>query len=147
MLCLFRNTKIHPSIDRFAQLFSWLAVAYWLYFTFIEKALMSKLFEGKALIVDLVFGLPLVLAMAVVVYATIYWLIKLIIIFLLPQAIEKIEPDDSELVNPEVELSELEQQHGKEYWQKDSPEDQNSISGKQEDNDSNPTSKNSSTDQ
>ena len=75
---------------------------------------MSKLFEGKALIVDLVFGLPLVLAMAIVVYASVYWLLKLIVIFLLPQAIIQINSDQD--LEHSLEDAELEKIHGKEYW-------------------------------
>jgi len=78
MLCLFRNTQIHTSLNRYAVLISLSAVVAWLYFTFVEKDLFNKLIEGKALIVDLVFGLPLVLALAIVVYATVYWVLKLL---------------------------------------------------------------------
>lgn len=115
MLCLFRNSKIHPKLDKYAILASLMSVFAWLYFAFIEKALMSKLLEGKALIVDLVFGLPLVLALAVVVYATVYWTLKIILIYLLPQAIihhdENLVPE----LTPE-EIAELEAKFGKEYW-------------------------------
>ena len=116
MLCLFRNTKLHPTLNLMGIIVSLAAVAAWLYFTFIHKNLFTMLFEGQALIVDLVFGLPLVLALAVVVYATVYWTFKLIIIALLPQYtlhIDPQEPDDSSL---QEELEELEKQHGKAYW-------------------------------
>ena len=115
MLCLFRNSRIHPKLDKYAILASLMSVLAWLYFAFIEKALMDKLIEGKALIVDLVFGLPLVLALAVVVYATVYWTLKILLIYLLPQAIihhdENLVPE----LTPE-EIAELEAQFGKEYW-------------------------------
>ena len=117
MFCLFRNSKIHPKLDKYAILASLLSVFAWLYFAFVEKSLMSKLFEGKALIVDLVFGLPLVLAMAIVVYALVYWSLKLIVIFLLPQAIIHIEPETDHALLEE-EMAELEEVHGKEYWNK-----------------------------
>lgn len=116
MLCLFRNSKIHPRLDRYAILASWLSVFAWLYFAFIEKSLMGKLIEGKALIVDLVFGLPLVLALAVVVYAMVYWLLKIIVIFLLPQAIVHIDPNEQNTELHEQEIANLEAEHGKEYW-------------------------------
>ena len=80
MLCLFRNTKLHPTVNLFAIFISLASVVGWLYFTFIHKNLMQMLFEGQALIVDLVFGLPLVLALAVVVYATVFWVFKLILV-------------------------------------------------------------------
>lgn len=125
MLCLFRNSKIHPRLDKYAILASWLSVFAWLYFAFIEKSLMNKLIEGKALIVDLVFGLPLVLALAIVVYALVYWTLKLIVIFLIPQAIVHIDPEENLPENLDQEISQLEDKHGKEYWNRQ-PEDEKS---------------------
>ncbi|MEA1988381.1 MAG: hypothetical protein U9N57_04120 [Pseudomonadota bacterium] len=116
MLCLFRNTKIHPGLNKYAILVSLIAVLGWLYFTFIEKSLLQKLFDGQALIVDLVFGLPLVLALAIVVYATVYWLLKLLVIVLLPQAIVHIESEDIHADVLEEDIETLEKEHGKEYW-------------------------------
>lgn len=115
MLCLFRNSKIHPRLDKYAILASLFSVFAWLYFAFIEKALWTKLVEGKALIVDLVFGLPLVLALAIVVYALVYWTLKILLIYLIPQAI--IYHNDNEVpeLTPE-EIAELEARFGKEYW-------------------------------
>jgi hypothetical protein len=118
MLCLFRNSRIHPRLDRYAILASLISVFAWLYFAFIEKSLLTKLLEGKALIVDLVFGVPLVLALAIVVYALVYWTLKLIVILLLPQAIIHIEPETTESQLDE-QVAELEEQHGKEYWNRD----------------------------
>jgi len=130
MFCLFRNSKIHPRLDKYAILASLLSVFAWLYFAFVEKSLMSKLFEGKALIVDLVFGLPLVLAMAIVVYALVYWSLKLIVIFLIPQAIINIEPETDHALLEE-EMAELEEVHGKEYWNKLEDEKAESANKKQ----------------
>lgn len=120
MLCLFRNTKIHPRLNKYAILVSLIAVLGWLYFTFIEKNLLQKLFEGQALIVDLVFGLPLVLALAIVVYATVYWVLKLLVIVLLPQAIVHIDSDDVHADVLEEDIEDLENKHGKEYWNQES---------------------------
>lgn len=116
MLCLFRNTKLHSKINLIVVLFSLMSVIGWLYFTFVEKSLMQKLFAGQALIVDLVFGLPLILALAVVVYATVFWALKLIIIFTIPSAIIHINPDDKNSDYLEEDIEDLENQHGKAYW-------------------------------
>jgi len=137
MLCLFRNTQIHPSLNRYAVLISLSAVVAWLYFTFVEKDLFNKLIEGKALIVDLVFGLPLVLALAIVVYATVYWVLKLLVIFLLPQAIVHIEPEDELSDTLDEQVVELEKQHGEEYWNqseqsKNPPSESNNQTEKEE---------------
>ncbi|GAB6070296.1 hypothetical protein JCM30760_13930 [Thiomicrorhabdus hydrogeniphila] len=117
MLCLFRNTKLHPLLNLIAILLSLSSVVGWLYFTFVHKNLFEMLFEGQALIVDLVFGLPLVLALAVVIYATVFWVFKLIIILLLPKMVLHIDPNDDNVLNQE-DLSELEQKHGEAYWTK-----------------------------
>lgn len=122
MFCLFRNSKIHPKLDKYAIIASLLSVFAWLYFAFVEKSLLSKLLEGKALIVDLVFGLPLVLAMAIVVYAMVYWSLKLLVIFLLPQAIVPNDPDTFDTTLSDEEIAELEKTHGKEYWKQDKTE-------------------------
>jgi len=117
MLCLFRNTKLHPTLNIIAILISLASVIGWLYFTFVHKNLFEMLFEGQALIVDLVFGLPLVLALAVVIYATVFWVFKLIIILVLPSMVVHLDPNDNADINQE-DLSELEQKHGEEYWTK-----------------------------
>ncbi|WP_238696212.1 hypothetical protein [Thiomicrorhabdus sediminis] len=85
---------------------------------------MSKLFAGQALLVDLVVGIPLVLAMAVMVYASVYWSFKLLIIFLLPRFVYQVE----ESIEPEDELDELQKQHGAQYWQQDEQSEKDSTS-------------------
>jgi hypothetical protein len=70
------------------------------------------------MLVDLVFGLPLVLALAIVVYALVYWAFKILCIFIIPNSIEQILAEESlESLN---EVSELENELGKEYWNKNS---------------------------
>jgi len=120
MFCLFRNSKIEPHLNLYVTLLSLAGVIAWLYFSFIEKSLVGKVLGGEALIVDLLFGLPLVLMLAVVVYACIYWSCKLLIIFLLPQAIISLS-DESAVLQDALENESIEKQedsHGKEYWNK-----------------------------
>ncbi len=118
MLALFRNYYIAPGIDRYVVFLSWLGVIAWLYFAFIQKEFMSKIFSGKTVLVDLVLGLPLVLMLGVIVYACVYWGCKLFIIFLLPQALilkEQINFPSQLREAQETEFQEKE--HGKEeYW-------------------------------
>lgn len=115
MLCLFKNSHVHPSLNRYLMLISWLAVAAWLYFAFIEKALWSKLFSGEAILVDLLLGLPLVLMLAVVVYATLYWLLKLLVVVFLPQAIIPAESEHDAQLGESHEV--LEEAYGEHYWE------------------------------
>lgn len=147
MFCLFRNSKIHPRLDKYAIIASLLSVFAWLYFAFIEKSLLAKLFEGKALIVDLVFGLPLVLALAIVVYALVYWSLKLIVIFLIPQAIIPVEDHDLNTSLSEEEIAQLEKEHGEAYWnQSETSSEQTPKSAKTEPEKTMQTSQNSSKD-
>lgn len=125
MFCLFRNSQIEPRLNRYVILLSLAGVAGWLYFSFIEKSLVGKVFEGKALLVDLVFGLPLVLMLAVVVYATIYWASKILIMLLMPQAII-MKAEDSQQLNDE--LVEEEEVHGEGYWNESEPDNSDSKS-------------------
>ncbi|MDG6772918.1 hypothetical protein QCB45_01105 [Thiomicrorhabdus sp. ZW0627] len=126
MFCLFKNSHIHPALNRYVVLLSWLGVVAWLYFAFIEKELVLKLFKGHAVMVDLLLGIPLVLMLAVVVYATIYWLFKLLIIYLLPHAVIPANQEDlTDSLDDESFQKELESQYGEEYWQQQEDEASN----------------------
>ncbi|WP_178863819.1 hypothetical protein [Thiomicrorhabdus cannonii] len=113
MLCLFRNSVLQPSVNRIGVMLSWLAVLAWLYFSFVEKELWFKLLAGDAILVDLLLGIPLVLMLAVVVYATVYWSFKLLIIALFPQAVMPVVPAGAE----HHDLTEQETEFGSDYWQ------------------------------
>ncbi|BBP45976.1 hypothetical protein THMIRHAS_13490 [Thiosulfatimonas sediminis] len=104
---------------------SWLAVFFWLEFAFIEKALVDKVFAGHALIVDLVFGLPLVLALAIVIYAMVYWSIKAVCIFLFPALVEPVPQELPSEVQEQL-VADAEKEFGEEYWQQ--PEQQSESS-------------------
>lgn len=95
MFCLFRNSRILAPWHYWVLLLSLGGVVYWLHFAFIEKAFWQTVVHGQALFVDLLLGLPVVLIFAVVVYAMIYWSLKVGLIFLLPHTIEKL-PDGHE---------------------------------------------------
>lgn len=112
---LFRHHRIESKLNRYAVLLSLSAVIGWLYFSFIEKSFVGKMISGDALIVDLVLGLPLVLMFTIIVYACAYWSCKLLIIFLLPQALIPYQQEDS---RQEVETQRQEEAHGKNYWDK-----------------------------
>lgn len=126
MLQLFRQAHIQPHLNRYVVMLSLVATVGWLYFSFIEKALLAKLFEGQALIVDLVFGLPLVLMMAVIVYAICYWSCKLLIIWLWPQQLYFIDlyQEESDLINDDSHIAES---HDSIAETKAVPDDDNKI--------------------
>lgn len=111
MLCLFRNSKLSPVFHLLGLFISLSLMGYWLYFALVDKNFISHFLSGKALVIDLLFGLPVVLVFAVVVYAFSYWVFKLIIILLLPNTIIQIDSmeDSEEDLDPRFE---------DEYWNK-----------------------------
>ncbi|KUJ72142.1 hypothetical protein [Thiomicrospira sp. WB1] len=114
MFCLFRNSRILSPWHIGVLLVSLSGVVYWLHFAFIQKAFWQTVLSGQALFVDLLLGLPVVLIFAVVIYAMIYWVLKLLLIFLWPQAIEML-PDSAEQLSDDMPES-LHQ-----AWQKEPP--------------------------
>lgn len=111
MFCLFKNSKIAYPLNWIVLFLSLFGVVYWLNFAFIEKAFLETVFEGQALFVDLLLGLPVVLIFAVVVYAMIFWALKVLIILFLPQMIVQLEAPQSELSD------ELDPALGDDYWE------------------------------
>ncbi|WP_024850877.1 hypothetical protein [Hydrogenovibrio kuenenii] len=111
MFCLFRNSKIAYPLNLWVLFISIAPVFYWLYFTLVEKDFLHNFVNGKTLFVDLLLGLPVVLIFAVVIYAMVFWVLKLIVILLWPSQIvplKPLEPEDGEL-DPEL---------GEDYWMK-----------------------------
>lgn len=116
MFCLFKNSRLSLPFHLLASLLSWSSVLYWLYFSFINKSFLENVFSGKALFVDLLFGLPIVLIFAIVIYAFIYWSLKVLVILFLPHTLIEVQSNNT--------LSdELDPSLGDDYWEKtDSPE-------------------------
>lgn len=109
MLCLFRNARLSPMFHILASLISWGTVFYWLYFSFIHKSFLENVFAGKALMVDLLLGLPVVLVFAIVIYAFLYWSIKLLVILLFPHTIIHLKTDLDEESDNLLDAADLEQ--------------------------------------
>lgn len=121
MFCLFKNSHLAPKVNFFVAAISWIAALAWLNFTFVEKELVFKVIAGEAILLDLLLGIPLVLMLAVVVYATIFWFLKLVIVYLFPRAIAPTSEYDSQselLEDPELEKT-LQNQYGENYWHND----------------------------
>lgn len=99
MFSLFRRSRLVPGLHKLTVLVAWLMVAYWLKFTFVDKAFLDTLFSGSALFVDLLLGLPVVLIFAVVLYALVYWLVKMVTLLLFPNWVviddEPLEDDET----------------------------------------------------
>ncbi|WFE68448.1 hypothetical protein P8S54_09590 [Thiomicrospira sp. R3] len=84
MLELFRYGQL-PKLAHRGLLFASLAAAlYWLYFSIVKMELLPRLLAGETLILDAIVGFPLVLALAIVVYAIVYWAIKIVMIIAYP---------------------------------------------------------------
>lgn len=119
MFCLFKNSHLYPKVNFYLIAAGWVGVIAWLEFTFIQKDLVFKVLQGEAIMVDLLFGLPLVLMLAVVIYVTIYWFLKLIVVYAFPQAImpaSEYEDAMPEIVEDPELVQELEDEYGDQYW-------------------------------
>ncbi|MGE4499274.1 MAG: hypothetical protein AB7C96_02915 [Hydrogenovibrio sp.] len=116
MFCLFKNSRIAYPLNWLVWLASLGGTLYWLYFAFIEKAFLQKVFAGQALFVDLLLGLPVVLVFALVVYAMIFWGLKVLIILFWSDKIIQLPSDASELsdeLDPALEDG---------YWEQEASE-------------------------
>lgn len=97
MFDLFKNSRLTYPLNWVVLWLSLAGLGYWLYFAFIEKAFLDRMLGGTALFVDLLLGLPVVLIFALVVYALIYWGLKVLVILFLPNWLHRIESADSQL--------------------------------------------------
>lgn len=95
MFDLFKNSRLSYPLNWIVWGISVSGVLYWLFFAFIEKGFLDRVLGGTALFVDLLLGLPVVLIFALVVYALIYWGLKVLVILLLPNWFERIESTDT----------------------------------------------------
>lgn len=113
MFCLFRNTRFVYPLNYLAFILSIMPVIYWLYFALIEKSFLNNFISGQTLFVDLLLGLPVVLLFAIIIYAMIYWVFKIIIILLAPYLLEENKCEtDSDTFDPATI-----QEYGEDYWQ------------------------------
>ena len=58
--------------------------AAWLYWALIEKAYFLRMLTGKLALVDMLVGLPLVIALAPVLYGLVYWGCKWLALLFIP---------------------------------------------------------------
>ena len=109
MFDLFKNSRLTYPLNWVVLWLSLAGLGYWLYFAFIEKAFLERMLGGTALFVDLLLGLPVVLIFALVVYALIYWGLKVLVILFLPNWLQRIESVDSQLSETLEEDDDLEE--------------------------------------
>lgn len=113
MLEYFRYGQLPKSINQIMTALGLSAAIIWLYYSIVEKRLMDRLLTGQAELLDALIGFPLVLALAIVIYATVVWSIKLSIIFIAPKLIT-LPPQD------ELEFTDDETSHNKPKHHRDS---------------------------
>jgi len=118
MFCLFRNSRFIYPLNYIVLAISLGPVFYWLYFTFVEKSFLDNFMSGQALIVDLLFGLPIVLLFAIIIYAMMYWTLKVIAILFAPYLlVENKFPEQQDSFDPAST-----EEYGEDYWKKDTEE-------------------------
>lgn len=108
MFCLFKNSRLRYPLNFLVWGISIFGVLYWLNFAFIEKAFLEKFFGGEVLFVDLLLGLPVVLIFALVIYAVIYWGLKVLVILFVPSMVEQIEVTSTPL-SDQLEYDDLQE--------------------------------------
>ena len=111
MFCLFKNAVLPRWGQWLSGFAGWSIALWWLYFTMIEQGLGEKVLNGHALLVDLLLALPLVLFMAVILYALFYWLVRACIIVFFRQQVSFPTPKEAD-----EDLSDQEAEFGKDYW-------------------------------
>lgn len=84
-LSLFIYGRLHPGIHRWLNGAGFCAAMGWLYYALVYKQFISRFISGNLQLLDILVGLPLVIALAPVLYALIYWSAKWMIIFFRPQ--------------------------------------------------------------
>jgi hypothetical protein len=94
MLALFRYGSPPVWYQRMMWVCGLVAVAMWLYFTVIHMQLIDRMREGQTDLFDALIGFPLVLALTVVIYASVLWVLKWALIFVAPHVLT-MPPDDS----------------------------------------------------
>lgn len=80
MLERFRYAKPGPLLHKLMSIVAWAAAVGWLYFTLISQAFIQRIVTGQTDLLDLILGLPLILSLAVVIYAMAYWATKIVVI-------------------------------------------------------------------
>jgi len=113
MFCLFRNSRFIYPLNYIVFILSIAPVGYWLYFTLVEKSFLDNFIKGQTLFIDLLLGLPIVLLFAIIIYAMIYWTLKVATILVAPYLLEENKYEDlsQDVLDPAIT-----EQHGEDYW-------------------------------
>ncbi len=94
-LSLFLYGRLSPRVHRTANWIGMGVALSWLYFALVYKQFISRFITGKLQLIDLLVGLPLVIALAPVLYALVYWSVKWLVIIFWPHLISApIDHDD-----------------------------------------------------
>lgn len=103
LLDLFRYARLVEPWGKIFNFIGWIAALSWLYFAIIHKELVAKILAGQAELMDLLIGLPLVLALAIVIYASVVWSFKLVVIFVRPSWLYTLEEDEAFYASDEID--------------------------------------------
>lgn len=96
MLDLFRYAHPSKKLHQIMVLISAFAALMWLYYTVVAQQLLPRMIKGETELLDSLIGFPLILALAIVIYAIVYWSIKWLIIFISPQKLS-LPPEEDEV--------------------------------------------------
>ena len=99
MLELFRYAAPPVWYHRLMVILSLGMAFIWLYFTVIHKQLVQRMLEGNTDLLDALIGFQLILELTVVIYASVFWLLKWLLILVAPQYLTLPPNEDEQLLN------------------------------------------------
>lgn len=93
-LQVFRYGKLPAKLDKITVFSGLLLAGFWLYFALIRKEFVLRVFTGQTVLLDLLIGLPIVLAFAIMVYAIVIWSVKILVMIAAPKLITMPDLDE-----------------------------------------------------
>lgn len=93
-LQVFRYGKLPAKLDKITVFSGLLLAGLWLYFALIRKEFVLRVFTGQTVILDLLIGLPIVLAFGIMVYAIVIWSVKILLMIMAPNLITMPDMDE-----------------------------------------------------
>lgn len=93
-LQVFRYGKLPSKLDKITVFSGLLLAGFWLYFALIRKEFVLRVFTGQTVLLDLLIGLPIVLAFAIMVYAIVIWSVKILVMIAAPKLITMPDLDE-----------------------------------------------------
>ncbi len=93
-LSMFLYGQLHPKLHFWVNLSGFATAGAWLFYALVVKDFIGRFLAGNLQFLDILVGLPLVIALAPVLYALVYWSVKWLVILIAPHLIRLPEQHD-----------------------------------------------------